>query len=109
MSAELIDAVKALLADVQAIKGYWTEGLDNSVQRVEQALKDADNKGALGLPYGLCGAVLQEVADALIDRGHDRDEVIESLTSDIDSEFWDEVGGPAVDWLEERLDLELIS
>lgn len=69
--------------------------------------------GSMGLPYTTAGSVLQEIAETLVARGHDHEEVKQALvdaaehkTESVDQEFWDSYGGPATDWLEERLKLE---
>jgi hypothetical protein len=37
----MLAALKAIVKDVHRISGHWTEGLDNTVQQAEQAIKEA--------------------------------------------------------------------
>lgn len=60
-------------------------------------------KGEFGLPYAKAGGVLQAMLDALKDRGYTREELLEALAGYHEQTFWDTIGGPALDALEQSL------
>lgn len=41
---ELLDALKNLRAEIEAISGYWTEGLDNFAQQADAAIAKAEDQ-----------------------------------------------------------------
>ena len=60
--------------------------------------------GALGLPFGEVGGVVQAIAECLVDRGHDRDKIVARLR-DIDLTWWEAHGSDAVDSLAHFIDI----
>ena len=63
--------------------------------------------GALDLPFNIIGEAVQSLGSVLVDRGHDAKLVKHALTEHFDeTDFWQEVLGPAVNRLAEYLDLE---
>ena len=79
--------------------------VDRALQRAIKMADTAKPVGELGMPYEKCGSVLQAVAKALTGRGHTLEDIKAGCPDELDDQFWDRFGGPALDWLENELGL----
>lgn len=90
---DLMHAIAATAADRVRVATQNRTTIDSTV-------------GAFGLPYTKVGGVAQSLLDALGDRGYSRETLLDAITHWDEQGFWDGIGGPALDTLEESLGLQ---